>query len=88
MRPLRFAIAAMLLTATPLVADSGTPKRAEGRGEWSIELRAVALRLVETVERLFGQTGCAIDPAGRCLPTPDTDTGCAIDPAGGHSCGQ
>lgn len=48
----------------------------------------LAGRLWSFLTSLWGETGCYIDPNGRCLAGPDpevagqTDTGCHIDPDG------
>ncbi len=39
------------------------------------------------LKSLWGETGCDIDPSGRCVtratqPRPSTETGCDIDPSG------
>jgi hypothetical protein len=31
-------------------------------------------------------TGCELDPSGRCAPAPTPDTGCKLDPYGNPIC--
>ena len=31
-------------------------------------------------------TGCSLDPSGKCAPAPTTDTGCKLDPYGNPIC--
>jgi hypothetical protein len=31
-------------------------------------------------------TGCKLDPSGKCVPAPTTDNGCSLDPDGTPVC--
>jgi hypothetical protein len=39
-------------------------------------------QILSFVASLWGDTGCHIDPSGRCATLPKTDEGCHIDPFG------
>jgi hypothetical protein len=45
-------------------------------------LAAAPSAFLDVLSFLWSETGCMIDPSGRCI-APQTDEGCRIDPNGG-----
>jgi hypothetical protein len=73
------------VSAEPRPADSARPAQALEPARFDL-----LHQLWNTLRGLWSETGCGIDPSGRCVPKPgpqppptlQTDTGCHIDPNG------
>jgi hypothetical protein len=77
----------LAIVALPWAAAAGP--RPEGVGTAKAQAPTLDLlsRLWSFFTSVWSDTGCRIDPDGRCAPQPqeETDTGCRIDPSGGCS---
>jgi hypothetical protein len=85
-RTLVFLLLALVLTAPAASAaglGSASPQRLAAAGEASMD---VLSRFWSFLKSAWGETGCYIDPDGRCVTQPATttqgDTGCMVDPNG------
>lgn len=80
------------LFATPWVSGAGLRAAESARPPQALEPGQIDLlnQLWNTLRSFWSETGCGIDPSGRCVPshvpqpppTLQTDEGCGIDPSG------
>jgi len=94
-RPFRrttILILLIALFATPWVNAAGSRPAESARTAQALEPARLDFlhQLWNTLRSFWSETGCGIDPDGRCVPKPgpqpppalQTDTGCGIDPSG------
>ena len=78
-----FLVLLLTVLAAPWAAAAGRPA-----ADRPVEAAASPLDLFERawtfLKSTWSETGCMIDPNGRCMPAPppQTDEGCMIDPDG------
>jgi hypothetical protein len=78
-----FLVLLLTVLAVPWVSAAGGPA-----ADRPVDTAASRLdlfdRLWTFLESAWSETGCMIDPDGRCAPAPQpqTDEGCMIDPNG------
>jgi hypothetical protein len=85
-------VALLLLVAVLAApwASAAAPRQSEARpAQAAASPQELLNRLWTFLKIAWSETGCMIDPSGRCVPEPrpqaETDTGCRIDPSGGCS---
>ena len=79
--------AVLLLLAVLAVpwASAASPRQADARpAKAAAESHDLVSRFWSFLTSIWSESGCRIDPDGRCVPNPQpqTDEGCMIDPNG------
>ena len=83
----------LLLFATTLAlsaASPAAPRRVQAPRAASLAPLSLLDRAWSALQSLWSETGCMLDPSGRCLtgapqapqPAPHLDEGCMLDPSG------
>jgi hypothetical protein len=82
MRRFCLVLAVYLLASVASAAPRTEGDAGRAQAQRASGLDVLLERISQAITHIFAETGCAIDPLGRCTPTATTDTGVAIDPSG------
>lgn len=76
-----FLLLLLTVLAVPWASAAGGPV-ADRPAEAAASPLELLGRLWDFLRSAWSDSGCHLDPDGRCAPQPQTDSGCRLDPDG------